>query len=91
MDKGKIKKNQLDLEYHKLTQLFSSVLVISLTGSLGFLGSFTFLLEDKNKLAIGLSISAVILIIIYGWGVRKLFRKKYIKNCVSRWKLTTNF
>ncbi|RLG16221.1 hypothetical protein DRN69_01395 [Candidatus Pacearchaeota archaeon] len=65
MDKQQIKKNKLDLEYHKLTQIFNSVLTITITGIFGFIGSFIFL-EDKNKLAFGLTLSAVILILIYG-------------------------
>ena len=66
MDKKQIKKNKLDLEYHKLTQILNSILTLMITSALGFLGSYTFLLNDKNKLAVGLIISTLILIIIYG-------------------------
>lgn len=66
MDKKQIDKNILDLEYHKLTQILNSILILTITSILGFLGSYTFLLNDKNKLILGLIISTLILIIIYG-------------------------
>ena len=66
MNEKQIKKNILDLEYHKLTQVLNSILILTITSILGFLGSYTFLLEDKNKLTLGLIISTLILIIIYG-------------------------
>lgn len=65
MNKELKEKNKLDLEYQKLIQILNSILTITLTALFGFLGSFTILLEDKNKLALGLSISLIILIIIY--------------------------
>lgn len=66
MDKKQIKKNILDLEYQKLIQILNSVLIITVTGLFGFLGSYTFLLEDKNKFTFGLIISTLVLIIISG-------------------------
>lgn len=44
----------------------NSLIILSVSGLLGFLGSYTFLLEDKDKLTIGLIVSTLILIIIYG-------------------------
>ncbi len=65
MDRKQLKKNKLDLEYHKYSQILNSLLIFSTTGLLAFLGSFVFL-ENKNKLALGLSISAIMLIIAIG-------------------------
>ena len=64
MDKKQIEKNILDLEYRKLTQILCSVLTISAAGILGIYGSFTLL--NQNQLKIGLSISAIILVISIG-------------------------
>ncbi len=72
MDKIQIKKNKLDLEYQKLTQILGSVLTISITGIFGIYGSFTLL--NQNQLKIGLSISAIILVISIG--VIKKINKK---------------
>ena len=66
MNKKEIEKNKLDLEYQKLIQVLNSILIVIVTGILGFLGSFTFLLEDRSKLTIGLIISTLILIVVYG-------------------------
>ena len=66
MDRKQIEKNILDLKYHQLTQVLNSILILTITSILGFLGSYTFLLNDKDKLAVGLIISTLILIIIYG-------------------------
>ena len=41
-------------------------MILTITSIFGFLGSYTFLLNDKDKLAVGLIISTLILIIIYG-------------------------
>lgn len=65
MDKKQIKKNKLDLEYHKYIQILNAVLIFLTTGLLGFIGSFIFLLEEKNKLFLGVAISVFILIIGY--------------------------
>lgn len=72
MNKSEIEKNKLDLEYQKLTQILGSVLTISLTGIFGIYGSFTLL--SQNQLNIGLSISAIILVISIG--VIKKINKK---------------
>lgn len=65
IDKKEIKKNKLDLEYHKNTQILNAVLIFLTTGLLGFIGSFVFLLEEKNKLFLGISLSVFILIVGY--------------------------
>ena len=67
MNNKQVEKNKLDLEYQRLIQILNSLLIMTITGFLGFLGSYTFLLENKNKLTIGLIISTLILIIIYGF------------------------
>lgn len=43
------------------------------TGTLGFIGSFIFL-EDKDKLIVGLVISAIIVLVGYGF-YRKITKK----------------
>lgn len=53
MDKRQIRKNILDLEYHRLTQLLNSILILTITSALGFLGTYTFLLNDRKKLVGG--------------------------------------
>ena len=72
MDK-RTKKNKLDLEYHKYTQVLNAVFIFLTTGILGFIGSFIFL-EEKNKLLLGISISVFILIV--GIGIYKIVNKK---------------
>lgn len=57
-----IKKNKLDLEYHKYTQILNAVFIFLTTGILGFIGSFIFL-GETNKLLLGIVISAIIIII----------------------------
>ncbi len=63
MDSKQIKKNRLDLEYNKHLQILNAVFIFLTTGLLGFLGSFIFLLEDKNKLLLGTGISVIVIII----------------------------
>lgn len=60
--KKAIKKNKLDLEYHKYIQIFNSFYILLTTGVLGFIGSFIFL-DEGNKLFIGFGISALVVII----------------------------
>jgi len=61
MNKQDIKKNKLDLEYQKNIQLLNAIFIFLTTGLAGFVGSFIFL-EDRTKLLVGTSISALILI-----------------------------
>jgi len=61
MNKRQVRKNILDLEYHRLTQILNSILILTITSALGFLGSYNFLLNDKNKFVAGLIISTLIL------------------------------
>lgn len=62
MNSEQIKKNKLDLEYHKYSQMLNAVFILLTTGVLGFLGSLI-ILNDKNKLFLGLGISAFVFII----------------------------
>ena len=57
-----LKKNKLDLEYHKYSQLLNGVFIFATTGFIAFLGSFIWL---KERLFIGLIISVFILILSY--------------------------
>lgn len=68
-----VKKNKLDLEYRKYTQILNAVFIFLTTGILGFIGSFIFL-EEKNKLLLGIGISVFILIV--GIGIYKIVNKK---------------
>ena len=71
-----IKKNKLDLEHNKYTQILNAVFIFLTTGILSFAGSFIFL-EDKNKLAIGVSISVLLLIV--GYAIYKKINSKLNK------------
>ncbi len=64
MDKKEINKNRLDLTYNKYLCILNGLFLILTSGAFGIISSIIFL-EDKNKKLFGLSISAVILMIIY--------------------------
>lgn len=68
-----LKKNKLDLEYHKNTQILNAVFIFLTTGILGFMGSFIFL-GERNKLLLGMGISSII--IILGFFIYKKINKK---------------
>jgi len=64
MNKREIKKNKLDLEYHKNSQILNGMLIFLTSGVFGFIASLIYL-DDKYKLLIGLVLSSVTLIVIY--------------------------
>jgi len=64
MNEKQIKKNKLDLEYNKYTQILNAVFIFLTTGILGFIGSFIFI-ENRDKLFLGIGISVFVLIIGY--------------------------
>jgi len=73
MKKKEIKKNKLDLEFHKNTQILNAVFIFLTTGILGFVGSFIFL-EENNKILLGAGLSVVILVIGY-WLYKKINKR----------------
>ena len=62
INKKSLKKNKLDLEYHKYTQLLNGTFIFATTGLLGFIASFIW---TPTKLVVGLIISLIILILSY--------------------------
>ncbi len=59
-----LKKNKLDLDHQKYSQLLNGIFIFATTGLIAFIGSFIWL-KDKNALFIGISISSLILIFSY--------------------------
>ena len=46
---AQLKKNKLDLEYHKHSQLLNGTFIFATTGFIAFLGSFIWLKERFKK------------------------------------------
>jgi len=64
MDLKEIKRNRLDLEYKKYLQVLNGLFLILTSGAFGIISSIIYL-KDSRKIRLGLSVSAIVLMILF--------------------------